>query len=411
MALLDILKKGKKTAGDFILRISSSVLTTLANQVVLLPLLAYIFDAEEYGLILTLFGIKNIISGTLGNSLYSTRLIVNNRYEEEGKIGDFNLLITISAILSAVVVAVVAFFIKGVHPVIWLLLMPVVMIYTLNAYFTVWYPVKLQFKKSFVHSMVVSVGTIIGAGLVYITKLWPLAYLASGIAGLCFILAKTKIFQEGFKKTDLMGTTAGKWGVLMLTTLLVNVITYLDRLILYPLLGAEAVSTFSTASYFGKALSVVAMPVASVMLGYYAQRNFKMNTKRFWMINGVCLVMLVAFTGFSLLLGKPVTGLLFPKLIDDAAPYVFIANVSCAVAALVQIIQSAAMRYAKTYWQLVIQIVYFVIYFGVGLILIKTNGLMGFCIASLIANCSRMALQLAIGHFAVGGNNDSDKET
>lgn len=411
MALLDILKKGKKTAGDFLLRISSSVLTTLANQVVLLPLLAYIFDEAEYGLILTLFGIKNIISGTLGNSLYSTRLIVNNRYEEEGKTGDFNLLITISTLLSAVAVAVVSFFFKGVSPVIWLLLVPVVMIYTLNAYLTVWYPVKLQFKKSFVHSMVVSVGTIIGAGLVYITKLWPLAYLASGVAGLCFILVKTKIFKEGFKKTDLMGTTVGKWGVLMLTTLLVNVVTYLDRLILYPLLGAEAVSTFSTASYFGKALSIVAMPVASVMLGYYAQRNFKMNTKRFWTINGVCLLMLVAFAGFSLLLGKPVTGLLFPKLIDDAAPYVFIANVSCAVAALVQIVQSAAMRYAKTYWQLVIQIVYFVIYFGVGLIMIKTNGLMGFCIASLIANCARMIMQLVIGHFAVGGNNDPDKET
>ena len=411
MALLDILKKGKKTAGDFLLRISSSVLTTLANQVVLLPLLAYIFDEAEYGLILTLFGIKNIISGTLGNSLYSTRLIVNARYDEEGKTGDFNLLITIAALLSAVAVVAASFFFKGVSPVIWLLLVPVVMIYTLNAYLTVWYPVKLQFKKSFVHSMVVSVGTLIGAALVYFTKLWPLAYLASGVAGLCFILAKTKIFSEGFKKTDLMGVTVGKWSVLIVTTLLVNVVTYLDRLILYPLLGAEAVSTFSTASYFGKALSVVAMPVASVMLGYYAQRNFKMNTKRFWTINGVCLLMLVAFAGFSLLLGKPVTGLLFPKLIDDAAPYVFIANVSCAVAALVQIVQSAAMRYAKTYWQLVIQIVYFVIYFGVGLIMIKTNGLMGFCIASLIANCSRMVLQLAIGHFAVGGNNDSDKET
>ena len=411
MALSRLWNKGKRTLSDFILRISSSVLTTLANQVVLLPLLAYIFDGEAYGLILTLFSIKNIISGTLGGALYSTRLIVNSHYEEEGKTGDFNLLIAISAILSAVALAAVAFFVKGVSPIIWLLLVPVVMIYTLNAYLTVWYPVKLQFKKSFIHSMVVSVGTIIGAGLVYVTKLWPLAYLTTGIAGLWFLFSKTKILGEGFKKTDLMGTTVGKWGVLMLTTLLVNVVTYLDRLILYPLLGAEAVSTFSTASYFGKALSVVAMPVASVMLGYYAQRNFKMNRKRFWTINGVCLVMLAAFTGFSLLLGKTVTGWLFPKLIDDAAPYVFIANVSCAVAALVQIVQSAAIKYAKTYWQLVVQIVFFAVYFGTGIILIKFNGLRGFCIASLIANCTRMTMQIIIGHSALrGGREPSEKE-
>ena len=404
MALSQLWNKGKRTLSDFILRISSSVLTTLANQVVLLPLLAYIFDAEEYGLILTIFGIKNIISGTLGNSLYSTRLIVNSNYEEKGIAGDFNLLITISAILGAVIIGVVSFFVEGVSPIVWVLLVPVVMINTLNAYLTVWYPIKLQFKKSFVHSMVASVGTLFGAGLVYITKLWPLAYISSGVLCLLFILKKTEIFKEGFRKTELMGLTLGKWAVLILTTLLVNVVTYLDRLILYPLLGAEAVSTFSTASYFGKALSIVAMPVANVMLGYYAQRNFQMDRKLFWTINGICLGMLALFAGFSLLLGKWVTGLLFPKLVADAAPYIFIANLSCAVAAIIQIVQSAAMKYAKTYWQLVVQIVFFAVYFGAGMILIKTDGLMGFCVASLIANGVRITMQIAIGHFAVKGN-------
>jgi len=408
--ITEVLTKGKRIASDFILRISASVLTTFANQIVLLPLLALIFDADEYGLILTLFGIKNIISGTLGNSLYSTRLIVNSKYEEEQQKGDFNRLILISAIISIVVMGIASKIVGEVNTVIWVLLLPVVAIYTLNSYFIVWYPIKLEFKQSFIHSIVVSIGTLIGALIVYITHLWPLAYLASGIAGLLFITKRTEIIQEGLAKTKLKSATVRKWIMLMMTTLLTNIVTYLDRLILYPLIGAAAVSIFSTASYFGKALSVLIMPISSVMLGYYAQRNFKMTKKRFWSINGVCAVLLLIFAFFSLTFGKSVTGLLFPKLMDDAAPYIFIANMSSAIAALTQIVQATALKYAKTYWQIIIQIVYFTIYFGLGMVMIKTNGLMGFCFASLFANTSRMVILLVICHTALGVKDECKKD-
>lgn len=406
----EIFNKGIKIASDFILRISASVLTTFANQIVLLPMLAFIFDADMYGLILTLFGIQNIISGTLGNSLYSTRLIVNSRYEDENQIGDFNRLILISGAISVIAMAIISRIVGKVSGLIWVLLLPVVLVYTLNAYLTVWYPIKLQFKKSFVHSMVVSIGTLLGAFLVYMTHIWPLAYLASGLAGFLFVSRKTEIFREGFSKTELMTVTARKWIILILTTLLANTVTYLDRLMLYPLLGSAAVATFSTASYFGKALSVLAMPVASVMLGYYAQTGFKMTRKRFWLINAACGIMLFAFACFSLLLGKPVTGFLFPKIVEDAASYIFIANISSAIAAIVQIIQATALKYAKTYWQIIIQIAYFIIYFGFGIILINTNGLMGFCIASFSANIFKTIMILLISHMALGENNDYDKK-
>lgn len=408
--LTQLWSKGKKVTSDFILRISSSVLTTFANQIVLLPVLAKLYDNETYGFILTLIGIMNIIAGTLGNSLYSTRLIVNSRYEEENKTGDFNRLTALATILGMVVMGAVAIFMDGISVLTAILLIPVTAIYTLNAYLTVWYPVKLQFRKSLVHSIVVSLGTLLGVVLVYLTKTWTLAYLATSIAGLVFVLRKTEILKEGFGKTTLLSFTTKKWGILIVTTLLVNVVTYLDRLVLYPLLGAEAVSTFSTATYFGKALSVLAMPIAGVMLSYYAQRNFGMTRKRYWAINGACGVILGLFIVFSLLMGKWVTGLLFPTLIDTAGPYIFIGNLSAALAALVQIVQTAAMKYAKTGWQLVVQIVYLAVYFVLGMILIGSFGLMGFCVASLLANAVRLVMQIIIGHIALGKGVRSDSQ-
>ena len=152
--LSQLLKKGKKVTSDFILRISSSVLTTFANQIVLLPVLAKLFDADTYGFLLTIIGIKNIIAGTLGNSLFTTRLIVNSEYEEEGKTGDFNRLIAISGVASIAIMAVIASLMGGLSTINFILLLPVTAIFTLNSYLTVWYPVKQQFKKSFVHSIV-----------------------------------------------------------------------------------------------------------------------------------------------------------------------------------------------------------------------------------------------------------------
>ena len=108
---------------------------------------------------------------------------------------------------------------------------------------------------------------------------------------------------------------------------------------MYPLLGDEAVSTFSVATYFGKALSIVAMPIASVMLGYYAQRNYEMTLRRFWFINLVCGVLLAIFTVVQLLLGELVTGWLFPKQITSAAPYIFIGNLATSIVAIIQIVQ------------------------------------------------------------------------
>ncbi len=393
--------KKLKAIKDFALRMSSSVLTTIANQLVLLPVLASMFP-ETYGSILTIIGVKNVISGTLGNSLFSTRLIMEADYEKKRRTGDFNILICIATIISAIAMYIAILSFDNIDESTKILMILIVIIFTLNAYFTVWYTVKLQFTKGLVHSIIVSFGTLIGVLLVRITGVWPIAYISTALAGLVFVLTQTGILREGFRCTDLFKKTTGKWIILLITTLLTNLVTYLDRLLLYPLLGDVAVSTFSVATYFGKALSVIAMPIASVMLGYYAQKDYKMNLKRFWTINAICGGLLAVFTMGQLFFGHMVTGWLFPKQIESAAQFIFIGNLATSIAAILQIVQSASMKYAKTYWQIVIQVCYLLIYFVGGIFLTQLYGLMGFCMASLITNVVRLGLLLIVSHVSIG---------
>jgi hypothetical protein len=145
----------------------------------------------------------------------------------------------------------------------------------------------------------------------------------------------------------------------------------------------------------------LAMPISGVLLGYYAQKSFSMTLTKYWLINALCGGILLAFGIFTFFFGESLTGLLFPKLIQDASPYIFIANIASATAAVIQIVQSASLKYAKTYWQITMQIIYLGVYFCLGTILMQKNGLMGFCIAFLVANVTRLVMLLIICHFSI----------
>ena len=86
------------------------------------------------------------------------------------------------------------------------------------------------------------------------------------------------------------------------------------------------------------------------------------------------------------------TGLLYPSLIDDARPFILIANLSSALGASAQITKSAALKYAKTYWTLLIQVIYAIIYAGGGLFAARRYGLKGFAEVVLIANTIQLAI-------------------
>ena len=61
-------------------------------QIVVYPFLGSHMSADSYGLFLTLIGIVNIISVTLGNSLNNVRLLRDTTYKENKTTGDFNLI-------------------------------------------------------------------------------------------------------------------------------------------------------------------------------------------------------------------------------------------------------------------------------------------------------------------------------
>lgn len=393
------LKKG--LLGDVIFKMCANVVQTIIRNIVVLPMLANFFTNNQYGELVTVIGLVTTIAAGLGNSLLSARLVMESDYKHRNIEGDFNLICLIASCVSVLGTP----FITSMFPTQSmgniLIITLILFLETFTGYQSGWFILKQAYKKLLIYTIIGSVGFGIGLLATRLSGLWAFTYLFSDVACAIFLIAFSPLVKEKKVFTPNLRVTLSKYGVLILSTTVANALAYMDRLLLYPVIGSEAVAVYTTASVFGKAFNLIALPVSSIMLGYYATERIKLNLKKYWGINFAMLGALAIFIIITRLAGIWFTGLLYPRLISEAAPYVLIANISSAIGATAQITKSAALKYAKTYWTLVNQAVYAVVYIGLGLIMARKSGLLGFSYAVLIAHVVQILMLYIICHLAL----------
>ena len=378
--------------GDATFKMIANVIATIIRNVVVLPFLAKIFISSEYGEIVTVIGIVTTISAGFGNALLSTRLVTEETYKNKSLEGDFNLICLIVSgftMFASIPICIIFSNTCGSQYILVSLLLGVE---TFVGYHSGWFILRQEYKRLLYYTIFTSLGFGIGLILSRITSIWITTYLASDICSLLFLLRYSPLVREKIRFTPYIRTMLIKYSALIISTILSNAIAYMDRLFLHPMIGSEAVAVYTTASVFGKAFNLIALPISSILLGYYAVGKIQLNLRRYWIINAGTIVALVVFMLSTIFIGRWFTGVLYPELIDEAAPYIFVANLSSALAASAQITKAAALKYAKLYWSLAIQGVYSALYIILGYRFILIDGLRGFSYAVLIVNIIQLLL-------------------
>lgn len=397
-------QRAGKVSRDFLFNITAAVLITGVMQLILYPYLAQIFNANEYGEILTIMGIANTVIVSLGNTLNNTRLIVNSDYLEKEEQGDFNLLLLMSCGVSIIIIIGVTIIFFDQEPVIIAGLILFVMLSIVNTYYSAEFRLVLSFKKILLQNIIGAGGYLIGCLILAPVRIWIIPFLLAALWQLIFLFFNTTLFLENWSRTSLFRTTVSKYLILILTGLSGNLIVYLDRLLLFPLLGGSSVSVYTVASFFGKTLGIVMTPIAGVLLGYYAQQGFLMSRKRFWYINTISAIGGAIFIIISFVCADFFTNLLYPTLFSQAEKYILIANFAATISAVCTLTQSALLKFAPTWVQIIKELVYISTYIGLGLILLSKYGLMGFCLAAVLANSCKLAVLYLIGDYFIKRN-------
>ena len=386
-----------KLIKDFIWNIAATAINTVALQLLIYPLLARWLNSSAYGEMLTVMGIANIIVVAFGGGLNNVRLIQQEKYSKEIT-GDFNLFLLGSCVLGTIIYIIVTF--NGFHMGEGQLLVSAgyVIFGIIRNYFAVAYRLKIDYIANFKMTIVIVIGYAIGLAAFVFTGLWPFCFCLAELMGVGYLLATTTVYRESWKKTKLFYNTAYVLVMLIINALIGNIVTYLDRLLLYPIMGGEQVSIFTVSSFMGKSVGILATPIAGVLLSYYAQSTFQMTVRKYWKINIVLIILGAGGGAIAIAVSPWITGLLYPTLIMKALPYIIVANGAALIGVLANVVSPSALKYAETHWMLIVQMVYIGAYLMFGMLFLKKYGLMGFCVANGITNILRLLGLMIIGY-------------
>lgn len=401
--MLNKIKKLRYIYKDFFLSLLSSVIATFISQIIVYPMLAQKLSSDEYGVMLTTMAVANTIISTLGNSLNNTRLIVQAEYQNEKVEGDFVPLCYLLSITAAITFFIYLMSLNRYTFGAITLMILFVFLGVLRTYGAVAFRLTINYLKNLWLSVCIALGNTVGVMAVIVSNsknAWVLVFLLGELVGVIYLFF-TPIYKEKHKFTKLFRRTVGKEIILLITTFSANLLVYLDRLLLYPILGSEAVTVYTVASFFGKSLGIVVTPLAGVMLSYYSKQEYNMTISKYRLTSAGTILLSVLFIGICRLISRSITGVFYPSLIDEAEPILNLANVAAVIAVAVNLLSPAVLKYAKTYWQIIVQVLYFAIYFGLGVWASKGYGLVGFSYAAIIAVLIKFLVLYFVGAFSI----------
>lgn len=396
------MRKGflRKLTEDFSLNILASVLSTGVMQLIVYPSLAKRLTPSDYGVMLTAMGYVSVITLAFGNNLCNARLIQENKYVEKKCIGDFQLLKIVMIIFSIISVFIACLTLNLRFSIVVGVIIATILT-VIKSYYLVAYRIKIDYCKNLIANLFIGVGYIIGAIILIRIVEWPWIFSLGCITGIVYIYFSSDIIKEPYKKTPLFWDSFKMVMVLAVGGLIGNATTYLDRFLIYPILGGESVSVYATAAFFSKSINLLLAPITSVLLSYLTAKKLVLNQKKYLQLNLLMGIGGVLFWIISISVGSLITGVLYPTLIESAKEYIPYVSFGIIFSVVGSFSNIVVLAYSHIKWQTILPLIKFVVYVLLGYIMTVRYQLMGLCISIIIINVGMFIITFSIGLISV----------
>ena len=386
----------KKAVGDVLLNIVAAALPIGMLQLIIYPQIAKNIGGDEYGLMLTIYSVWIMLSNSLGNVLNNIKLLRVNDYEEINDEGDVALLLRRWLALSSAIVFIVIWIYVGqfdaVHIIVGTFTALLIM---LKAYLDVGFRINLNYVAILITNVLLSLGFLLGFFLFKLTSIWEFVFLIGYLLSVIYNAIKTGLLKERPKKTILFSDIRKDAYSLVVAAIINTLINYADKLVLYPLMGGTVVAIYYTATILGKITGMLTGPINSVFLSYISRWD-NSRTGFFFKMLSIGTVICVFGYGLTLLLAKPVIGLLFPQCLDQVLKIMPLTTLTIMLTVLTSLLQPFVLKYCKMQWQIAISAAGSAAYFAFALLLWHFMGLKGFCIGTIIGVVVKLVIMIAV---------------
>ena len=391
--------RNRKIGGDFLLNLLAALILLFTTEFVVLPQLATRMSTDEYGQVLMLLGIITAVSSAFGNGLNNVRLILHHKYEVRGLCGDYNVILCFFGALT-LVLGIIAGSLCGMSLAKTFVMLILSLLGGVRLYLSVAFRIRINYMGILLLNGILSLGYVIGL-MVYLSaddrEMWWMLFLFAEIISLGYLLCSTELFKEPLSRTPLFKEACKCFGWLGYLTLLGSLLNVMERNIILPVLGGEAVSILFVAMLTGKTVSYVAKPMGNVMLSYFAQTGFVMTRKKYWKIILATVITGVVCYLLSIGLSGWVIHHFYPGYKEIAMQMVIPATAIPILMMVGALAQPAVLRFAKLSILSFLQSLYVAVYIIVAVLLTKQYGVYGFCYAAIILALLRIFILWWLG--------------
>ncbi len=374
----------KKIVKDMIYNILSTFIVVIIIQFYIYPYLAKTISISEYGYFLLFIGLINMISVGFSSALGNLRLITQKNYLPSNQ---YNSLLIIILILVSFMYFLSQFFFDKTSTLY--LILTICMIF--KNYHAYSFRLQINYNRTLILNVITSLGYLLGV-LIFnnLFQNWTIIFITGELLGILFLIFTAQTVREKFEITK-NSSMYSQFFSLSIATLLSNSMIYMDRLILFPLLGSQSVSVFVVASFVGKSIGLVITPINSVFLTYISKSK-KIDLKLF---KKIVIFLILIFTLVFLItcvLGDTITKIMYPEIYNNAAKYINISSASALTFILGTILNTFMMKMNDVSWQLKVQITYVFAYVILGITVLKYFDLQVFIYFTIILNLMRVYL-------------------
>ncbi len=375
----------KKIVFDLVLNMIATAVPIAILQLVIYPLISQDVTVEGYGMMVTVISLLTVISNTLGNTLNNIRLLNDGKYKKKRIVGDFNQLLLRESIISLIIVgsfSIVLF--RQISLIEFLMIEVIGMLMVFHSYFIVDFRLKLDYNAIVWNNVQLALGYFVGYLTFFLTGIWELVYLFGYGFSLIYIFRKTKLWREPLLKTIYWHEILKDTFLLLISGVLGSLLNYSDKIIIYPMIGAEAVTIYYIATLLGKLVSMVIGPINSVMLSYIVKLK-QISNKILTLI--LCSAVMIAVVGYIICLtfGEVVLKYIYPQHFSEVVKYMPITSATAMIMMLISVLYPFVLKFCKMKWQVIIDATSLICYVCLGVAFYQFYGLYGFCIGVLAA--------------------------
>lgn len=388
------LNKAKKPIIDIIYNLIASSLPVFLLQLLIQPFINRVVGNTVYGDMLTVISCIDICIGMFGSPFNNTRLLEDRNYKSPG---DFNILIAISLGISVslqLVLSAIYHFNIDFISIIILCIFNICSI--LVSYHSVEFRLKLSFKNIMFAKICQGFGYCLGAGVFYLTKRWEFVFFFGGVFELTYVMCHTSLWKERYCFTNNFRPTFKRLIILIATTCLTLIITYADRLIIYPAFGSEQVSIYYAATVIGKAVLIITNPIGGVLLSYTAKMDTIKKNVYIMLVGAVTLLAVVGYVIASLMSG-PIIRFLYPSCYPQALSYTPITNATVMIGLFYSFCWPVVFRFGAKGSPLVLIGVRIISYLSIAILGMKTWGVFSICYGNLISSILQAVVVIIMG--------------